>query len=65
MRKGGSGRIVDLARPITHERPNFPGEPRPGLIHFADIGFRCKHVLMPTHFGTHIDADCSSGPRSP
>ena len=52
-------RIVDLTRKITHEMPNFPGEPRPGFIHFgdvADIGFRCTQVLMPTHFGTHTDA---------
>ena len=52
-------RIIDLTRPITHEMPNFPGEPRPGFIHFGDvpdIGFRCTQVLMPTHFGTHTDA---------
>jgi len=51
--------IIDLTRKITHEMPNFPGEPRPGFIHFADvadIGFRCTQVLMPTHFGTHTDA---------
>ncbi len=52
-------RIVDLTRKITHEMLNFPGEPRPGFIHFgavADIGFQCNQVLMPTHFGTHTDA---------
>lgn len=52
-------RIVDLTRKITHEMPNFPGEPRPGFIHFGgvgDIGFRCTQILMPTHFGTHTDA---------
>jgi kynurenine formamidase len=52
-------RVVDLTRKITHEMPNFPGEPRPGFIHFSsvtDIGFRCTQVLMPTHFGTHTDA---------
>lgn len=59
MRKRQRVRVVDLTRKITHEMPNFPGEPRPGFIHFgdlADIGFRCKQVLMPTHFGTHTDA---------
>jgi arylformamidase len=52
-------RIVDLTRKITHEMLNFPGEPRPGFIEFgglADIGFRCRQVIMPTHFGTHTDA---------
>lgn len=52
-------RVIDLTRKITHEMPNFPGEPRPGFIHFgdlADIGFQCTQVLMPTHFGTHTDA---------
>ncbi len=52
-------RVIDLTRKITHEMRNFPGEPRPGFIHFADladIGFRCKQILMPTHFGTHTDA---------
>lgn len=52
-------RIIDLTRKITHEMPNFPGEPRPGFIRFgdlADIGFRCRQVVMPTHFGTHTDA---------
>jgi kynurenine formamidase len=52
-------RVVDLTRRITHEMLNFPGEPRPGFIHFgdlADMGFRCKQILMPTHFGTHTDA---------
>jgi arylformamidase len=66
MKRQGNGRIVDLTRPITHEMPNFPGEPRPGFIHFADIGdigFRCKQVLMPTHFGTHTDADSHFLPR--
>ena len=51
--------VIDLTRKITHEMLNFPGEPRPGFIHFgdvADIGFRCTQVLMPTHFGTHTDA---------
>lgn len=51
-------RIVDLTRRITHEMANFPGEARPGFITFgdlADIGFRCRQVLMPTHFGTHTD----------
>jgi hypothetical protein len=36
-------RVVDLTRPITHEMLNFPGEPRPGFIAFADlsdVGFR-------------------------
>jgi arylformamidase len=52
-------RVVDLTRRITHEMLNFPGEPRPGFVHFgdlADVGFRCKQILMPTHFGTHTDA---------
>lgn len=52
-------RIVDLTRRITHEMPNFPGEPRPGFVRFGelgDLGFRCHQVLMPTHFGTHADA---------
>ena len=52
-------RVIDLTRRITHEMLNFPGEPRPGFIHFggiADLGFRCKQILMPTHFGTHTDA---------
>jgi arylformamidase len=51
--------VIDLTRKITHAMLNFPGEPRPGFIHFgdvADIGFRCTQVLMPTHFGTHTDA---------
>ncbi len=52
-------RVIDLTRKITHEMLNFPGEPRPGFVHFGavgDIGFRCTQVLMPTHFGTHTDA---------
>lgn len=52
-------RVIDLTRKITHEMLNFPGEPRPGFIHFGgldDIGFRARQVLMPTHFGTHTDA---------
>ncbi len=52
-------KLVDLTRTITHEMLNFPGEPRPGFIHFggvADIGFQCNQILMPTHFGTHTDA---------
>ncbi len=51
--------VIDLTRKITHEMLNFPGEPRPGFIAFGglgDIGFRCRQVLMPTHFGTHTDA---------
>ena len=66
MRYKRKARIVDLTRPIVHEMPNFPGEPRPGFIHFADIadiGFRCKQVLMPTHFGTHTDADSHFLPK--
>jgi arylformamidase len=52
-------RIIDLTRKITHEMLNFPGEARPGFIHFSgleDVGFRCRQILMPTHFGTHTDA---------
>jgi kynurenine formamidase len=52
-------RVVDLTRRITHEMLNFPGEPRPGFIRFSgldDLGFRCRQILMPTHFGTHTDA---------
>ena len=52
-------RIIDLTRPIVHEMPNFPGEPRPGFLRFGglgDLGFRCHQVVMPTHFGTHADA---------
>ena len=59
MAKLRKPRVVDLTRKITHEMRNFPGEPRPGFIHFGgldDIGFRCRQVLMPTHFGTHTDA---------
>ena len=59
MAKTRKPRVVDLTRRITHEMLNFPGEPRPGFIHFgglADMGFRCKQILMPTHFGTHTDA---------
>ncbi len=59
MARNRRARIIDLTRKITHEMPNFAGEPRPGFIHFADvadIGFRCTQVLMPTHFGTHTDA---------
>jgi arylformamidase len=59
MAKGRRARVVDLTRKITHEMLNFPGEPRPGFIHFgglADMGFRCNQILMPTHFGTHTDA---------
>ena len=59
--------IIDLTRKITHEMPNFPGEPRPGFIHFggvADIGFRCTQILMPTHFGTHTDAYTHFLPRT-
>jgi kynurenine formamidase len=61
-------RVVDLTRKITHEMLNFPGEPRPGFIHFGavtDIGFRCTQVLMPTHFGTHTDAYTHFLPGSP
>ena len=50
---------MDLTRRITHEMLNFPGEPRPGFIQFgglSDLGFRCRQILMPTHFGTHTDA---------
>lgn len=59
MAKRRRVRIIDLTRKITHEMLNFPGEPRPGFIHFGglgDIGFRCNQILMPTHFGTHTDA---------
>ncbi|HEX7547499.1 MAG TPA: cyclase family protein [Candidatus Methylomirabilis sp.] len=52
-------RVVDLTRRITHEMLNFPGEARPGFIRFSgldDLGFRCRQILMPTHFGTHTDA---------
>ena len=59
MAKRERTRLIDLTRKITHEMLNFPREPRPGFIHFGDltdIGFRCKQVLMPTHFGTHTDA---------
>ena len=59
MAKGKTVRVVDLTRRITHEMLNFPGEPRPGFIEFgglSDIGFRCRQILMPTHFGTHTDA---------
>ena len=59
MGKRARVRVVDLTRKITHEMLNFPGEPRPGFIHFGglgDIGFRCNQILMPTHFGTHTDA---------
>src|SRR5512135_3289422 len=59
MAKGKTVLVVDLTRRITHEMLNFPGEPRPGFIEFgglSDIGFRCKQILMPTHFGTHTDA---------
>ncbi|MBI4735113.1 MAG: cyclase family protein, partial [candidate division NC10 bacterium] len=59
MARGQRVRVIDLTRKITHEMRNFPGEPRPGFIHFADladIGFRCKPILMPTHFATHTDA---------
>jgi arylformamidase len=51
--------VVDLTRKITHEMLNFPGEARPGFIRFSgleDVGFRCRQILMPTHFGTHTDA---------
>ncbi len=51
--------VVDLTRRITHEMLNFPGEARPGFIRFSgldDVGFRCRQILMPTHFGTHTDA---------
>lgn len=66
MARGQRVRVIDLTRKITHEMPNFPGEPRPGFIHFgdlADIGFRCKQILMPTHFGTHTDAYSHFLPR--
>jgi len=59
MGKTRKPRVVDLTRRITHEMLNFPGEPRPGFIQFGgldDIGFRCRQILMPTHFGTHTDA---------
>ena len=59
MAKGRKPRVVDLTRRITHEMSNFPGEPRPGFIRFSgldDVGFRCRQILMPTHFGTHADA---------
>ena len=59
MGKRAGVRVIDLTMKITHEMRNFPGEPRPGFIHFgdlSDIGFRCNQVLMPTHFGTHTDA---------
>lgn len=59
MAKVRSVRVVDLTRKITHEMLNFPGEPRPGFVKFgglSDIGFRCRQILMPTHFGTHTDA---------
>ena len=59
MARAKRARLIDLTRKITHEMPNFPGEPRPGFVHFGDvrdIGFRCTQVLMPTHFGTHTDA---------
>ena len=59
MQRARRPRIVDLTRTISHEMPNFPGEPRPGFIRFGDlgdIGFRCHQILMPTHFGTHADA---------
>ena len=51
--------VVDLTRRITHEMLNFPGEARPGFIRFSgldDVGFRCRQILMPSHFGTHTDA---------
>ena len=59
MGKRSRVRVIDLTMKITHEMRNFPGEPRPGFIHFGDlgdIGFRCHQILMPTHFGTHTDA---------
>jgi arylformamidase len=59
MAKEQKPRIVDLTRKITHEMLNFPGEARPGFIQFSgldDVGFRCRQILMPTHFGTHTDA---------
>jgi len=59
MARKKRAQIIDLTRKITHEMPNFPGEPRPGFVRFGDvldIGFRCTQVLMPTHFGTHTDA---------
>ena len=59
MPKPRPAKLIDLTRKITHEMRNFPGEPRPGFIHFAgvpDIGFQCTQILMPTHFGTHTDA---------
>jgi len=30
-------KLIDLTRKITHEMLNFPGEPRPGFIHFAGV----------------------------
>jgi kynurenine formamidase len=59
MSKPRPAKLIDLTRKITHEMFNFPGEPRPGFIHFGgvgDIGFQCTQILMPTHFGTHTSA---------
>lgn len=52
-------RVVDLSHRLNSDTPVYPGTVAPAIAPSNTIeadGFREKSLLMPSHFGTHIDA---------
>lgn len=51
--------IIDLSHILNDETPVYPGTVTPSIRPSNTIsrdGFREKRILIPSHFGTHIDA---------
>lgn len=51
--------IIDLSHVLNNETPVYPGTVAPSIQQSNTIqndGFREKSILIPSHFGTHMDA---------
>jgi kynurenine formamidase len=51
-------RLVDLSHPLEHGQPNFPFDPKIGVVvhnTIASIGYNITQITMSTHQGTHLD----------
>ena len=52
-------RLIDLAHPLEHGQPAFPGDPQLAIIPIGTVAtmrFNLSQVTTGTHQGTHLDA---------
>ena len=52
-------RLIDLSHPLEHGQPNFPWDPKLGIVvhnTVSSIGYNITEISMSSHQGTHLDA---------